>query len=230
MLKTRTLDNLWNTHPPYQIDGNLGATGGVAELLIQSHEGFIDLLPALPQRWATGSYNGLLARGNFEVSANWSNGLAKNFTVKSKNGDACKLKYFNIDKAVIKNVSGKQVQILSKSRDFIEFKTLPGEVFVVSSIPAYSRVQNPSNLAIKESKGEKVSLRWDKSPNAVTYNVYAHFGASPDYKLVQSNTSSTAFDYIAPKTNEPAHYILKVTAVDKTGRESDGLRVNVEYK
>ncbi len=230
LIKNRTLDNLWNKEPPFTIDGNFGGPSGVAEMLLQSHEGFIDLLPALPQQWNTGSYNGLLARGNFEISADWKNGQAEHFKVKSKIGGVCRLRYYNIDQALLRNSTGKKVEIISKKRDFIAFKTLPGEMFTVGSIPAFSKVENPANVAIKESKGEQVTLQWDKNPNAVAYNIYTHFGNSPDYKLVQAGVGSTTFEYKAPPTNELTHYILKVTAVDRSGRESTGVRVNVEYK
>lgn len=90
----RLYDNLWDAHPPFQIDGNFGFTSGIAEMLLQSHNNEIQLLPALPSQWATGHANGLCARGNFTVTQmSWANGALTGATIKSNSGNVCNVRY-----------------------------------------------------------------------------------------------------------------------------------------
>ncbi|GAE21621.1 putative large secreted protein [Bacteroides pyogenes JCM 10003] len=111
LLKNGTLDNLWDTHPPFQVDGNFGGTAGITEMLLQSHMGFTQLLPALPDAWKEGSVNGIRAKGNFEVSMKWKNGKLTEAAVRSNAGEQCTLKYAG-QTLSFKTVKGASYRIL----------------------------------------------------------------------------------------------------------------------
>lgn len=108
-----TYPNLLDAHPPFQIDGNFGCTSGIAEMLLQSYDGFLYLLPALPDALPTGSVKGLKARGGFEIDMDWKNSKLTKLTVKSTLGGNARIK---LDSTVSLKASGSTKNQLSPAK------------------------------------------------------------------------------------------------------------------
>lgn len=122
LISKSTMPNMFDTHPPFQIDGNFGGAAGITEMLLQSHAGEIELLPALPSAWPGGSIRGLRARGGFTIDLDWTNGKLANVVVKntaSKSGPpaAALLRYgqrhaaIKLDHGEVKHFTGDLVQM-----------------------------------------------------------------------------------------------------------------------
>lgn len=132
-LKGSTLSNLFDTHAPFQIDGNFGATSGVAEMLLQSQGDYIEPLAALPWDWADGSYTGLRARGDFDVSAEWKDGMVDELKIVSGSGNECKIRLLGLSGYKVANITtGKYVQTSKIDDDTISFATEAGSEYMIA--------------------------------------------------------------------------------------------------
>ncbi len=145
--KGGTYPNLLDSHPPFQIDGNFGCTAGIAEMLLQSHDGAIHLLPALPNAWSSGYVKGLKARGSFIVDIEWENGKVKEVTIHSKTGGVCRVR-------TTTPLKGKNLTV-AKGSNRNPFYTIPRiqKPIILSQLPQYNEYD------IRTNKGDVIVLK-----------------------------------------------------------------------
>ncbi|XCB28909.1 hypothetical protein RQN30_06335 [Arcanobacterium hippocoleae] len=150
-IKSAMYPNLFDAHPPFQIDGNFGNTSGVNEMLMQSnstymkdgtaYRNYINLLPALPDAWAAhGSAHGLVARGNFDVDMTWKQGTIANLKVTSHKGNQAVLAFPGAGTMVVKDTAGTIINPTILDDTHILFPTTAGTAYMLSAAPANQKV------------------------------------------------------------------------------------------
>lgn len=224
-LTTSTLENLFDTHPPFQIDGNMGAVSGMAEMLVQSHLGTINPLPALPTAWEDGSFDGLKARGNFEISANWNNNSLNLLKIKSGSGNDCYLEYPGITEAIITDANGNKITPEVVSKNVVKFQTEVNGEYKVEGMPM-EKPEKVNGLKALRNGDNSVSLKWNKTKFAEGYDVYRK--GEGDFELIAEDVKTEEFiDENAP-SNDSYSYLYYVVAKNSEGLGEESEKVAVE--
>ena len=238
LLQKKTHPNLWDVHPPFQIDGNFGATAGIAEMLLQSHEGYLSILPALPSAWENVYMKGLKARGNFDVDILYSNKALQEIQILSNKGENLLLYYPGVSEKTRVLDNGENISFEIKDH-FISLKTKIGHTYTIihfqkvleKRIPQDFKAVYQENGVLLSWKGsEKVALYRAKE-NEPTYELIGTFEKESSfldqeyslthkgrvtYKLVDAESSYSQMDkgalaYIHPATQlEEDRYQLKI--------------------
>lgn len=204
LMKSGIYNNLWDSHPPFQIDGNFGYTSGVAEMLLQSHLGYIEFLPAIPDEWANGYVDGLVARGNFEIDMDWSDGSLTQAEITSRNGGTCTLRYENICLGTLTKEDGTPVEFTVEDNNTISFETEKDATYRVSQIPA-SNLPAPGTVEAYRSTDNTANLSWSPVEGADGYQVYRQINDGP-VRLIASDLKETTF-----QDNDASIYLGEVS-------------------
>ena len=215
LLKTRTHPNLWDVHPPFQIDGNFGATAGVTEMLLQSHGGYISLLPSIPKEWSSLNFKGLKARGNFEISLGYKDGVIENCEIISRKGEPITLYYGGAVDGITVCDNGAEIPV-NRCDGKVSFSTNAGETYRLSGFQ--KRVNRPiaKDFTAKWQK-DGVKLEWNG--DGVKYDVFRAVGNEPRYMLIgKSDKGEFTDEEFSENDKARLTYKLLFSGTDNSGR------------
>ena len=214
ILGINTATNLWDLHPPFQIDGNFGATAGICEMLLQSHAGYIEPLSALPDNWQNGKYSGLCARGGFEVNAEWENLCLTSLTLTSKMGERCGICYPNISKSTLYDKDSNKIEFTSDSDNLIWFDTQKDKEYTLKGLIPYIKCEKPEDFTYKLTEKD-FNFSW--RGNCEKYRIYSAFDSDKSYTLI-CETDKNEFSYTMQKDIRTT---FKIVGIDNSGTEGE---------
>ena len=227
LLANRTNDNLWDEHPPFQIDGNFGATAGIAEMLLQSHEGYISLLPALPDSWSEGSFSGLCARGAFEIGVEWTSASPVRMTLLSKVGGKARIKMGAEAKPVLQS-NGKEIAFVYDGQ-ILEFDTECGASYELVGFASRKKLPLPQNF----SASQELVLTWEGG----AFDVFRAVDGAAHYEKIAENVlppyqddyDFSKAEIITYKVGKAGHGVVQ-TVNHSTELERDIYRLKIKSK
>lgn len=218
LLQNRTYPNLWDVHPPFQIDGNFGATAGIAEMLLQSHGGQVEIMPALPEEWSKISFKGLKARGNFTVSASLQDGKIA-CEITSHVGGELRLAVERGDRIEVWDKDGVKIPF-TREENTVCFPTQAGGTYRVLGMTKRKTDGGVPSLRAEWTK-ESVRLSWTACGNK--YLVLRAVGDESGYTELGTVTETTFSDEAFCEGNK-ARITYKVIGFDgeKPRQSADG--------
>ncbi len=218
-LRENVFDNLWNDHcgvSVFQADANFGMTAAYAEILVQSHAGYIDVLPQVPEKWKTGHFDGLRARGNFVVGASWENGAVTQVRIHANLSGRCMLRCQDLSNACLKASDGKEITYNIVDGK-IEFEAKAGEDYILSGIrmkdcPGYVEELN----GVVQDKN--VTLTWTYGDVGATYAVYKAEDSASSYTLIKDGITGMHFEDCISGTRATYKVCVESASGNKDGR------------
>ncbi len=188
--------NLLSGHNPndcFQVEGVFGITAAMAEVILQSHEGYLSLLPALPPNWKNGCVKGLAARGNMTVDLTWKDNRLTETTVHPGLDGVCRVKYPTVTAAKVTDEAGKAVVATAEAEDILSFPVKAGVAYTLTAIPGYEVAAVPANLQVDESDPAAIRLRWDAAEEGAAYTVLRALGSEPVYETLAEGLTACEF-------------------------------------
>lgn len=194
LLKESTYSSLFDAHPPFQIDGNFGATAGMTEMLLQSQGDCIELLPAMPSKWDEGNVTGIRARGDVDVDMKWKRSTLTEATITAGQTSTLKIKGMNLGTSTITNAKGENVEYKKIDANTVEIDAKAGEKYIIQDIMRDSETAQLQTELENLIHTAQVKLD-EKTPDDVIYDEEVNNELGEAIKVAKSVLQSEIKDY-----------------------------------